>query len=170
MDMIAYQKTANGKNQVLLETTSKWATTLFPYYRESASRYTTLGVFESTTAWGSDHGMWERRRGGEEEGGVGGISEMVLLTFSYTCNILFYFFFSFLLQRATSTVACLDCSQLTKVLFHSVSSAFPHSPPSVPLSFSSSLPPLPPLILPLTLHQIGTCTPATTRPPTRPTS
>jgi hypothetical protein len=62
MDMIAYQKSPSGPNQVLLETTSKWASTLFPYYRTSAKRYTTLGVFESTTAWGSDHGMHKERR------------------------------------------------------------------------------------------------------------
>eukprot|EP00026_Physarum_polycephalum_P008785 Phypoly_transcript_08886.p1 GENE.Phypoly_transcript_08886~~Phypoly_transcript_08886.p1 ORF type:complete len:440 (-),score=62.82 Phypoly_transcript_08886:51-1370(-) len=61
MDMIAYQRSPSGPNQVLLETTSKWASTLFPYYRTSATRYTTLGVFESTTAWGSDHESYLNR-------------------------------------------------------------------------------------------------------------
>jgi hypothetical protein len=61
MDMIAYQKNPTGPNQVLLETTSTWANTLFPLYRTSASRYTTLGVFESTTAWGSDHESYLKR-------------------------------------------------------------------------------------------------------------
>lgn len=56
MDMIAYQKTASAQNQVLLETTKTY-TSLFPFYRESAARYTKLGVFESTNAWGSDHGI-----------------------------------------------------------------------------------------------------------------
>lgn len=54
MDMIAYQANANGPNQVILETVSKFSD-LFPLYRESATRFTTLGLFESTTAWGSDH-------------------------------------------------------------------------------------------------------------------
>lgn len=61
MDMIAYQKNPSGKHQVLLETTSKWASVLFPYYRNSATRYTQLGVFESTTAWGSDHESYLNR-------------------------------------------------------------------------------------------------------------
>lgn len=55
MDMIAYQKTSSAQPQVILETSSKF-TSLFPYYRESGTRYTKLGLFESTTAWGSDHG------------------------------------------------------------------------------------------------------------------
>lgn len=54
MDMIAYQKTPTAQNQVILETTTKFSF-LFPYYRESGARYTKLGLFESTTAWGSDH-------------------------------------------------------------------------------------------------------------------
>jgi Zn-dependent M28 family amino/carboxypeptidase len=54
MDMIAYQTNPSGPKQVILETTSKFAS-LFPLYRESGTRYTTLGLFESTTAWGSDH-------------------------------------------------------------------------------------------------------------------
>jgi len=54
MDMIAYQQTPTAQNQVILETTTKYAS-LFPYYRESGARYTQLGLFESTTAWGSDH-------------------------------------------------------------------------------------------------------------------
>jgi Zn-dependent M28 family amino/carboxypeptidase len=60
MDMISYQQNANGPKQVLLETSTAY-TSLFPYYRESAIRYTTLGVFESTTAWGSDHEPYIRR-------------------------------------------------------------------------------------------------------------
>lgn len=60
MDMIAYQKTASAQNQVILETTSDYSS-LFPLYRESGARYTKLGLFESTTAWGSDHESYIKR-------------------------------------------------------------------------------------------------------------
>jgi len=60
MDMIAYQKTATGPNQVILETTAAF-TSLFPYYRESAQRFTTLRTYESTNAFGSDHESYLRR-------------------------------------------------------------------------------------------------------------
>lgn len=60
MDMIAYQKNPSGTNQVIIETTSQFAS-LFPVYRQSAASFTTLGLFESTTAWGSDHESYIRR-------------------------------------------------------------------------------------------------------------
>jgi len=54
MDMIAYQTTPSAPHAVILETSTDF-TTLFPYYRQSAQRYTTLATFESTFAFGSDH-------------------------------------------------------------------------------------------------------------------
>ncbi len=60
MDMISYQKVATAQHQVILETTPPYAS-LFTYYRESAGRFTNLGTFEATNAWGSDHESYIRR-------------------------------------------------------------------------------------------------------------
>jgi hypothetical protein len=57
MDMIAYQIQAGTQySGVLLETTSAWSNSLFPIYRLSATRYTTIAQIATTTsASGSDH-------------------------------------------------------------------------------------------------------------------
>jgi len=60
MDMIAYQSNPSAQPQVILETTSAHVS-LFPYYRNSATSFTTLGTFESTNAFGSDHESYLRR-------------------------------------------------------------------------------------------------------------
>jgi hypothetical protein len=65
--MIAYQRSPTGPNQVLLETNTRWAPTIFPYYRTAASRYTTLGIFESTSASGSDHGTHKENKNRRKE-------------------------------------------------------------------------------------------------------